>query len=205
MPIILRPQELEGLVDMKSAIDAVCEAYRGATEFPVINAPRRRVHSPSGVRISNFPGGVHALGVIGSGTRAELVRQTEGNQNYEFREHPVHVLHDSRTARLLAIVLGEVTEKTLGPSSLMAFRTAATSGVGFRYLVRDDAKSAGLFGSGGQAAYQLLALLTERPRSRRSASTAAIRTTAAPLRIGIPRRSASKSSRSMPRAPSWSR
>jgi ornithine cyclodeaminase/alanine dehydrogenase-like protein (mu-crystallin family) len=64
---------------------------------------------------------------------------------------------------LLAIVLGEVTEKTLGPSSLMAFRTAATSGVGFRYLVPRNARSAGLFGSGGQAAYQLLALLTERP------------------------------------------
>jgi ornithine cyclodeaminase/alanine dehydrogenase-like protein (mu-crystallin family) len=148
---------------MKSAIDAVCEAYRGATEYPVINAPRRRVHAPSGVRVSNFPGGVHALGVIGSGTRAELVRQVEGNQTYDFREHPVHVLNDSRTARLLAIVLGEVTEKTLGPSSLMAFRTAATSGVGFRYLVPQKARSAGLFGSGGQAAHQLLALLTERP------------------------------------------
>lgn len=163
MSVLLRPHELQGLVDMKSAIDAVCEAYRGATEFPVINAPRRRVHSPSGVRVSNFPGGVHSLGVIGSGTRAELVRQAEGNQHYDFREHPVHVLHDSRTARLLAIVLGEVTEKTLGPSSLMAFRTAATSGVGFRYLAPENARSAGLFGSGGQAAYQLLALLTERP------------------------------------------
>jgi ornithine cyclodeaminase/alanine dehydrogenase-like protein (mu-crystallin family) len=163
MSILLRPHELHGLVDMKSAIDAVCEAYRGATEYPVINAPRRRVHAPSGVRVSNFPGGVHALGVIGSGTRAELVRQAGSNQSYDFREHPVHVLNDSRTAELLAITLGEVTEKTLGPSSLMAFRTAATSGVGFRYLVSENARTAGLFGSGGQAAHQLLALLTERP------------------------------------------
>jgi ornithine cyclodeaminase/alanine dehydrogenase-like protein (mu-crystallin family) len=163
MLVLLRPNELHGLVDMKSAIDAVCEAYRGATEYPVINAPRRRVHAPSGVRVSNFPGGVDALGVIGAGTRAELVRQASGNQHYDFREHPVHVLNDARTARLLAIVVGEVTEKTLGPSSLMAFRTAATSGVGFRYLAPEKARSAGLFGSGGQAAYQLLALLTERP------------------------------------------
>jgi ornithine cyclodeaminase/alanine dehydrogenase-like protein (mu-crystallin family) len=163
MTVLLRPRELQGLVDMKSAVDAVCEAYRGGAAFPVINAPRRRVHSPAGVRVSNFPGGVHALGVIGSGTRAELVRQGEANQTYPFREHPVHVLNDSQTAQLLAIVIGEVTEKTLGPSSLMAFRTAATSGVGFRYLVREDARSVGLFGSGGQAANQLLALLTERP------------------------------------------
>ena len=163
MAVLLRPDELHGLVDMKSAIDAVCESYRGATEFHVINAPRRRVHAPSGVRVSNFPGGVDALGVIGSGTRAELVRQAGTNQYYDFREHPVHVLNDSNTARLLAIVIGEVSEKTLGPSSLMAFRTAATSGVGFRFLAPKDARTAGLFGSGGQAAYQLLALLTERP------------------------------------------
>ena len=163
MPVLLKPRDLHGLVDMKSAIDAVCEAYRGAVEFPVINAPRRRVHAPTGVRVSNFPGGVHSLGVIGSGTRAELVRQEDGNQHYDFREHPVHVLCDSHTSKLMGIVLGEVTEKTLGPSSLMAFRTAATSGVGFRYLAPKGAKTAGVFGSGGQAAYQLLALLVERP------------------------------------------
>ncbi|HEV2629112.1 MAG TPA: ornithine cyclodeaminase family protein [Pseudolabrys sp.] len=164
MPVLLKPQELHGLVDMESAIDAVSEAYRGAVEFPVINAPRRRVHAPTGVRVSNFPGGVHSLGVIGSGTRAELVRQADGNQHYDFREHPVHVLCDSNTSQLMGIVLGEVTEKTLGPSSLMAFRTAATSGVGFRFLAPRNAKAAGVFGSGGQAAYQLLALLTERPQ-----------------------------------------
>ena len=163
MPVILRPQDLEGLVDMKSAIDAVCEAYRGATDFP---SSTRRVVAftrPPAYASATFREEVHALGVIGSGTRRNSFGRPKATRNYEFREHPVHVLNHSRTARLLAIVLGEVTEKTLGPSSLMAFRTAATSGVGFRYLVRDDAKSAGLFGSGGQAAYQLLALLTERP------------------------------------------
>ena len=44
--------------------------------------------------------------------------------------------------------------------------TAATSGVGFRHLVRKNAETVGLFGSGGQAANQLLALATERPIRR---------------------------------------
>ena len=48
----------------------------------------------------------------------------------------------------------------------MAFRTAATSGVGFRYLPRKDAKTVGLFGSAGQAANQLLALKCQRPITR---------------------------------------
>jgi len=160
--LLVRPYELEGLVSMKDAIDVIEQGYREAVEFPVINAPRRRVHSPAGVRVSSFPGGVHGLGVIGAETRAELVKQTESNQSYAFRGHPVYVLNDSHTGELLSIVFGEIDEKTLGYTSLMALRTAATSGVGFRYLPRKDVKTVGLFGSKGQAANQLLALKCER-------------------------------------------
>jgi ornithine cyclodeaminase/alanine dehydrogenase-like protein (mu-crystallin family) len=160
--LLLKPADLQGLVAMKDAIDAIEQGYREAMEFPVINAPRRRVHSPAGVRVSNFPGGVHGLGVIGSLTRAEFVAQSESHQSYSHREHPVYVLHDSETGHLLAILIGEIDEKTLGPTSLMALRTAATSGVGFRYLPRADVETVGLFGSGGQAANHLLALKTER-------------------------------------------
>ena len=161
--LILKPRDLQGLVSMKEAINAIEQGYRESSEYPVINAPRRRVHSPAGVRVSNFPGGVHQLGVMGAQVRAELVEQQDENQHYNHRERPVHVLHDSSTGRLLAVLFGEIDEKTIGPSSLMAFRTAATSGVGFRHLVRKDISNAGLFGSGGQAANQLLALKTERP------------------------------------------
>jgi ornithine cyclodeaminase/alanine dehydrogenase-like protein (mu-crystallin family) len=161
--LILKPADLQGLVSMKEAIDAIEQGYRESTEYPVINAPRRRVHSPTGVRVSNFPGGVHKLGVMGAQVRAELVVQDGANQRYDHREHPVHVLHDSNTGHLLAVLFGEVDEKTIGPTSLMALRTAATSGVGFRHLVRHNAKTVGLFGSGGQAANQLWALKTERP------------------------------------------
>lgn len=164
--LLLRPADLQGLVSMADAIDVIEQGYREAAGFPVINAPRRRVHSPAGVRVSNFPGGVHGLGVIGAQTRAELVAQTETNQSYSFRGPPVHVLSDSETGELLAILIGEIDEKTLGPTSLMAFRTAAASGVGFRHLVREDARVAGLFGSAGQAANQLLALLTVRDIER---------------------------------------
>ena len=160
--LLLRPHELQGLMTMKDAIDAVEQGYREAHDYPVINAPRRRVHAPSGVRVSSFPGGVHGLGVIGSLTRAEVVRQADTHQTYSYREHPVYVLHDSNTGHLLAILIGEIDEKTLGRTSLMAFRTAATSGVGFRYLPRREPATVGLLGSGGQAANQLLAFACER-------------------------------------------
>lgn len=160
--LLLRPEELQGLVPMKDAIDVVEQGYREAQKYPAISAPRRRVHSPGGVRVSNFPGGVHGLGVIGTGERPDKLNKGGSNQTKEFRGQPVHLVHDSNTGQLLSIMVGEVDEKSLGYTSVMALRTAATSGVGFRYLPRKDVTTAGLFGSAGQAANQLLALLTER-------------------------------------------
>src|SRR5439155_6344352 len=127
-----------------------------------INAPRRRVHSRANVRISNFPGGVDGLGVIGSLTRGEQVVHDATSQDYPYREHPVYLLWHPKTARLQCIMIGEITEKRIGFSSLMALRTAATSGVGFRHLARKNAKTAGVFGAGGQALHKILALQNER-------------------------------------------
>ena len=161
--LLLRPQEIKDVIDIKQAIDLVEQGYREAHGFPIINAPRRRVHSKKNVRISNFPGGVDGLGVIGSLTRGEQVMHDPSSQEYPYREHPVYLLWDSTTARLRCIMIGEITEKRIGFSSLMALRTAATSGVGFRYLVRKDLKVAGVFGAGGQALHKILALQNERP------------------------------------------
>jgi alanine dehydrogenase len=160
--LILRPQDLNDVVSMAEAIDLVEQGYREASEFPLINAPRRRVHSRKNVRVSSFPGGIDGLGVIGSLTRAEQVKHDPQSQVYPYREHPVYVLWDSETSELEAILIGEIAEKSIGASGLMALRTAATSGVGFRHLVRRDARVAGVYGSGAQALHKVLALQNER-------------------------------------------
>jgi ornithine cyclodeaminase/alanine dehydrogenase-like protein (mu-crystallin family) len=160
--LLLRPRDIADVVDMSKAIDLVEQGYRQAQDFPLINAPRRRVHSRKNVRISNFPGGVDGLGVIGSLTRGEQVNHDATNQGYPYREHPVYLLWNSETALLQCIMIGEIAEKRVGVSSLMALRTAATSGVGFRHLVRLDAKVAGIYGAGGQALHKVLALQNER-------------------------------------------
>ncbi len=161
--LLLRPQDLKGLVTMAEAIDVVELAHKKAREYPLMNSPRRRVHSPSGVRISAFAGGVHDLGVLAINEHAEVVRHTEAVQHYPYREHPVYILHSSTDARLLAVIIGEIDEKTIGYTSAMALRTAATSGVGFRLLARQDVKTVGLYGTGGMALNHLLALKTVRP------------------------------------------
>ena len=161
--LLLRPQDITDVIDIRQAIDLVEQGYREAQGFPIINAPRRRVHSKNNVRISSFPGGIDGLGVIGSLTRGEQVAHDPASQEYPYREHPVYLLWNAATARLQCIMIGEITEKRIGFSSLMALRTAATSGVGFRHLARSDAKIAGVFGTGGQALHKVLALQNERP------------------------------------------
>jgi ornithine cyclodeaminase/alanine dehydrogenase-like protein (mu-crystallin family) len=161
--LLLRPQEIKDVIEISQAIDLVEQGYREAQGFPIINAPRRRVHSRENVRISNFPGGVDGLGVIGSLTRGEQVKHDETSQEYPYREHPVYLLWHPKTAQLQCIMIGEICEKRIGFSSLMALRTAATSGVGFRHLARKDARAAGVYGTGGQALHKILALQNERP------------------------------------------
>lgn len=161
--LFLGPSDVKNVVSMKESIDLVEQGYRDAAGYPIINAPRRRVHSPDGVRVSNFPGGVPSLGVIGSLTRGESVSHDPANQVYPYREHPVYVLSDSKTARLKAILVGELTEKSVGFSSVMALRTAATTGVGIRHLARKDASVCGVYGTGGQALHKVMACALERP------------------------------------------
>ncbi|MCZ6449069.1 MAG: ornithine cyclodeaminase family protein [Alphaproteobacteria bacterium] len=160
--LFLGPADVKDVITMDKAIDLVEEGYRGAVEFPLINAPRRRVHSPEGVRVSNFPGGIAGLGVIGSLTRAESVSHDPDNQVYPYREHPVYLLWDSETSRLNAIMVGEITEKRVGFSSVMALRTGATTGVGIRHLARADCETVGVYGTGGQALHKVLACSCER-------------------------------------------
>jgi len=156
--LFLGPEEVKGLINMEEAIAAISQGYEEADIYPIGNAPRRRVHSPEGVRVSNFPGGIPGLGVIGSLTRAESVTHDEENQTYPFREHPVYLLWDSKTAKLDGIMLGELFDARTGFSSVMAFRTGATTGVGVKALSRPNSKIFGLLGTGGQAINKLLAI-----------------------------------------------
>ena len=164
--LLLRPDDLTDVIGIAEAIDLVEQGYREASAFPIINAPRRRVHTRDNVRVSSFPGGIDGLGVIGSLTRAESLSHDAKSQVFPYREHPVYLLWDSESSHLQAILIGEITEKRIGYSSIMALRTAATSGAGFRHLVRKNAKVAGVYGTGGQALHKVLALQNERKIER---------------------------------------
>jgi ornithine cyclodeaminase len=161
--LLVQPEEIRGIVSMSEAVEAVRTGFREWGENSRLNAPRRRIHIPTGVRVSVHQGGVPAVGATGLMTHCEWVKPMANEQVYPRLNHPVTVLYDAAEGELKAIIIGEITCAELPDNvAVTGLRTAATSAVGTDLLARHDASSLGLFGAAGQAKNHLLALMQVR-------------------------------------------
>jgi ornithine cyclodeaminase/alanine dehydrogenase-like protein (mu-crystallin family) len=163
MALLIRAEEVAGMFTMEEAINAVEAGFREFGRNPELNAPRRRIMTPDGVRVSVHPGGVPSLGGIGLLAHAEHVAVSKEVQTYHNMGGPVTVLFDVKNASLMALLVGRVGLKELPAERPTPMRTAATSAVGTRWLARQDAKVLGIIGAGGEAKYHLLAFSKIRP------------------------------------------
>jgi alanine dehydrogenase len=162
-PLLISPQEIRGIVTMSEAVEAVRLGFREWGENALLNAPRRRIHIPTGVRVSVHQGGVPAAKATGLMTHCEWVKPMASEQVYPRLNHPVIVLYDAAEGELKGIIVGEITSAELPDNiAVTGLRTAATSAVGTDLLARPDATSVGLFGAAGQAKNHLLALMQVR-------------------------------------------
>jgi ornithine cyclodeaminase/alanine dehydrogenase-like protein (mu-crystallin family) len=158
-PLLIQPHELKGIVGMDAAINAVRIGFRDWGENPQLNAPRRRIHIPTGVRVSVHQGGVPAAHATGLMTHCEWVKPMAEHQEYPRLNHPIIVLYDIAEGELKGIIIGEITCAELPNNvAVTGLRTAATSAVGTDLLARQDAQKLGILGSGGQAKNHLVAL-----------------------------------------------
>ncbi len=156
---LIRPDEVRGIMGMAEAVEAVRMGFREWGENPQINAPRRRIHNPSGVRVSVHQGGVPGASATGLMTHCEWVKPLSDHQEYPRLNHPVIVLYDAREGELKALIIGEITCSELPDNvAVTGLRTAATSAVGTDVLARKDAERVGILGSAGQARNHLVAL-----------------------------------------------
>src|SRR5262249_15511350 len=162
-PILVLPREIRGIVGMEAAVDAVRTGFREWGENPQLNAPRRRIHISTGVRVSVHQGGVPAAQATGLMTHCEWVKPMAEEQVYPRLNHPVILLYDAGEGELKGIIVGEITCADLPDNvAVTGLRTAATSAVGTDLLARPDATNLGLFGAAGQAKNHLLALMQVR-------------------------------------------
>lgn len=153
MALVLTRKDVEELLTMKEAMDAVEEAFRqyalGNAVMPLRTSIRVPQHNGINLAMPAYVGGdMEALGL-------KVVSVYGDNpQKYGLATVLATVLlNDPKTGDLLAIMDG---------TWLTAMRTGAVGGVAARYLAREDAETAAVFGAGVQARTQLMALCEAR-------------------------------------------
>jgi ornithine cyclodeaminase/alanine dehydrogenase-like protein (mu-crystallin family) len=146
MTLFLTEGEVEGLLDMRSTLDAVEEILRQHAEGRATNRARRRVALPgSGLNVM-FAGApeIEALGL-----KAYTVARA--------RARFYTMLFDPETGELLSVMQSD---------KLGQVRTGAASGIATKHLAREDASSLGIYGAGWQAEAQLEAIASVKKLDR---------------------------------------
>jgi len=150
---VLDSDDVRCLVSMADAITAVREAFAAADRGSAV------MPAPFGMYLPDADGEVHVKGACLTGAPVFAVKTATGFYRNAGLGLPVSggmtMVHDAVTGALRMLIAdgGLLTE----------LRTAAAGAVAADLLARPGARSAAVIGAGGQARYQLLALLHVRP------------------------------------------
>jgi ornithine cyclodeaminase len=144
---------IRAAVPIDDMLDAVEAAYR--------DVAAGRDHSPIRSRVAMDEGDLLLMPGVregGAGSSVKLVTVMPGNAGRGLPTvQAVVVWFDAKTGRPVALIDG---------ATLTAMRTGAASGVATRLLARPDARTLAMIGAGGQAEWQVRAILAARPMER---------------------------------------
>jgi ornithine cyclodeaminase/alanine dehydrogenase-like protein (mu-crystallin family) len=141
--LFLREADVDKLLTMEAAIEAVRTAFRKQATTEVANIPRGRARTDH-CMLHIMGAAAKTLGVMA------LKVYTTSSVGARFLVH----LYDGRTGELLSVMEAD---------RLGAMRTGAVTGVATEHMARQDANTVGVFGSGKQARTQLEAVCETRP------------------------------------------
>ena len=142
MSMYLTESEVESLLTMDMALDAVECVFRERGEGRATNRPRYRLPFGGG-SLQIMSAAAPGLGVAG----LKVYSSMRGGSRFHVN------LYDTETGRLLAMIEA---------NQLGRIRTGAASGIATRYMARGDASTVGLIGCGYQASTQLQAVCAVR-------------------------------------------
>ncbi|WP_291994805.1 ornithine cyclodeaminase family protein [Candidatus Accumulibacter sp. ACC003] len=142
MALFLTEKDVEQLLTMPLALEAVEEAHRQLSSSGACDVPRQRTRMPQ-TTLHILQGALPQLDAIG------YKAYTSNRSGVRFLVH----LFQASSGRLRAVIEA---------NRLGMMRTAAASGVATRWLARPDAQVAGVFGAGWQAEGHLEALAAVR-------------------------------------------
>lgn len=147
MALFLTEADVDSLLTMDVAIEALEDGFRHQAAGAASNSPRRRIRMGGGM-LHFMAAADRSTGVTGMKWYGAF---GPGGSRFHVQ------LSDSETGELLAVMeagrLGQV-------------RTGAASGVATKYMARPDARAVGVIGSGYQAETQLEAICRVRPVER---------------------------------------
>ena len=146
MTLFLTEEEVTGLLDMPSVLDAVEAVLRQHAEGKATNRARRRV-ALQGSGLNVMFAGAPEIGALG------LKAYTVARGGARFYT----MLFDPGSGELLA----QMQSDKLGQ-----MRTGAASGIATKHLAREDTSTLGIYGAGWQAESQLEAIAAVRKLDR---------------------------------------
>src|SRR3954471_22685500 len=162
MALLIKAEELKGLITIPEAIAAVRNGFRDQGEKPAYSAPRIRIQHEDR-RVTVHQGGCHRLQVAGMFIHVERYTFHGGAQQYEKAGKRVYVAYDSETAELKTIIVGSLPLFEEPPEDWFGTETPITGAVGTHLLARPACPRAALYGPGGQAPRHLIPMCTIRP------------------------------------------
>jgi alanine dehydrogenase len=161
MALLLKAEELKGLISIDEAITAVESGFRDQAKHPQFSLPRQRMMAGDR-RVNIHSGGCVGLSVAGTFIHYERHRYTKEDQSYAAAGKRVYMAYDSETAALLTIIVGCIPLYDFDDNDI-ATETAITSAVGTKQLARGDCRVLGLYGTGRQARRHLKVMCALRP------------------------------------------
>ena len=149
--LTLSSYEVEGLLSMSEALEAVENAFKLEVEAEAIMPPKLYLDLPE------YHGDFRAMPAYINGSAGlKWVSVYPDNERHNFPcVIATIVLCDPNTGCLLAVMDG---------TYITSMRTGAAGGVAVKYLARRDSSSIGIIGTGTQARTQLLAISEVLPR-----------------------------------------
>lgn len=146
MALYLTEHDVEEMLTMDMALAAVEAVHAAHAQGRAIDVPRQRTRMPTAA-LHILQGALLDEGVFG------YKAYTTSRAGARFLVH----LFDAATGSLSAVIEAD---------RLGMMRTGATGGIAAKWLAREDAATAGVFGAGWQAGSQIEALCRVRPIRR---------------------------------------
>lgn len=167
MTLLLKNREIENLVSMAEAVEAVEEAFKQLSAGEAVNRPRSRIYL-SGRRpghtywFNNIAGAVPAFQSMALRIDSALSHAVSAGPG------PVREEYIGNFVGLVFLFNTETCEldAVMDDHFISVLRVGATTGVALKHLAPRDAKRVALFGAGEQARGQILAACAVRPIER---------------------------------------